>query len=142
MQPVVLVIHLILALAIIGLVLIQRSEGGGLGIGGGEPFYVVKLDAETRQVVVGPKEALATRTIPVNEINWLGDGAFEGQEAWELDVKIRSTRPARSASVRPTGPRSAEVTLVVPEEGAAPGQACVFYDPTGSRVFGGGWITR
>ena len=35
MQPVVLVIHLILALAIIGLVLIQRSEGGGLGIGGG-----------------------------------------------------------------------------------------------------------
>ena len=34
MEPVILVIHLILALAIIGLVLIQRSEGGGLGIGG------------------------------------------------------------------------------------------------------------
>ncbi|MCB9989147.1 MAG: preprotein translocase subunit SecG [Rhodospirillales bacterium] len=35
MESVVLVIHLILALAIIGLVLLQRSEGGGLGIGGG-----------------------------------------------------------------------------------------------------------
>jgi len=35
MESVVLVIHLIFALAIIGLVLLQRSEGGGLGIGGG-----------------------------------------------------------------------------------------------------------
>lgn len=35
MESVILVIHLILALAIIGLVLLQRSEGGGLGIGGG-----------------------------------------------------------------------------------------------------------
>ncbi|HPD83551.1 MAG: preprotein translocase subunit SecG [Alphaproteobacteria bacterium] len=35
MEHVVLIIHLILALGIIGLVLLQRSEGGGLGIGGG-----------------------------------------------------------------------------------------------------------
>jgi preprotein translocase subunit SecG len=35
MEPIILTIHLILALAIIGLVLVQRSEGGGLGIGGG-----------------------------------------------------------------------------------------------------------
>lgn len=35
MLHVILVIHLILAVSIIGLVLIQRSEGGGLGIGGG-----------------------------------------------------------------------------------------------------------
>ena len=35
MEEVILIIHLVLALAIIGLVLLQRSEGGGLGIGGG-----------------------------------------------------------------------------------------------------------
>jgi len=35
MQNVVLIIHLILALSLIGVVLLQRSEGGGLGIGGG-----------------------------------------------------------------------------------------------------------
>lgn len=35
METVVLVIHLILAFSIIGLILLQRSEGGGLGIGGG-----------------------------------------------------------------------------------------------------------
>jgi len=34
----------------------------------------------------------------------------------------------------------AEVELLSPEEGVAPGQACVFYAPEGSRVLGGGWI--
>ena len=114
----------------------------GLGIGGGEPLYVVKLDAETREVIVGPKSALATRTIPVREVNWLGDDPFRSRESWDLDIKIRSTRPPRAATIWPTGADTAEVTLAVPEEGAAPGQAAVFYDPAGSRVFGGGWITK
>ncbi len=35
MQQIVLVIHLLIALGLVGLVLIQRSEGGGLGMGGG-----------------------------------------------------------------------------------------------------------
>lgn len=35
MENVVLIVHLILALALIGVVLLQRSEGGGLGMGGG-----------------------------------------------------------------------------------------------------------
>ena len=116
----------------------------GLGIGGGDPLYVVKLDTETRQVIVGPKEALATRTIPIKNVNWLGDQPFENAPAdgWDLDVKVRSTRPPRAARLRPTGPDTAEVTLATPEEGVAPGQACVFYDPDGTRVFGGGWITK
>ncbi len=114
----------------------------GLGVGGGEPFYVVKLDPDTRQVIVGPKEALATRIVPVREINWLGDTAFEdaSKDGWALSVKVRSTRPPREARIRPTGPTTANVELLAPEEGIAPGQACVFYDPESSRIFGGGWI--
>jgi len=116
----------------------------GLGIGGGDPLYVVKLDAETRQVIVGPKTALATRSISVKEINWLGDGPFPdlGPEGFEIEVKIRSTRPSREALVYPAGETTATVELVVPEEGAAPGQACVFYESGTTRVLGGGWITR
>ncbi|MEO1330236.1 MAG: tRNA 2-thiouridine(34) synthase MnmA [Pseudomonadota bacterium] len=117
----------------------------GLGIGGGEPLYVIRLDAERRRVIVGPREALATRTVPVSEINWLGDGAFEDApaEGWEAEVKVRSTRPPAPARIRPTGPRSAEVALGVAEEGVAPGQAAVFYAPDGgTRVLGGGWIGR
>lgn len=115
----------------------------GLGIGGlTEPLYVVKLDVDTRRVIVGPKEMLATRKIPVREINWLGDAPFTSREEWVLDVKVRSTRPPREAIIRPISETEAEVELVVAEEGVSPGQACVFYDPDGSRIFGGGWIWR
>ncbi|MEC7760503.1 MAG: tRNA 2-thiouridine(34) synthase MnmA [Pseudomonadota bacterium] len=113
----------------------------GLGIGGlADPLYVVKLDVENRQVIVGPKEMLATRTIPVREINWLGDAPFTSQDEWHLSVKVRSTRPPREAILRPISESEAEVELLTAEEGVSPGQACVFYAPDSSRVFGGGWI--
>ena len=115
----------------------------GLGIGGmGDPIYVVKLDAENRRVIVGPKEALSTRTIAVREINWLGDMPLDSQPEWHLNIKVRSTRPPAPAIIRPLSDRSAEVELLTPEDGISPGQACVFYAPEGSRVHGGGWIWR
>ncbi|MCW8843951.1 MAG: tRNA 2-thiouridine(34) synthase MnmA [Rhodobacteraceae bacterium] len=115
----------------------------GLGIGGlSEPLYVVKLDVDKKQVVVGPKSMLATRKIPVREINWLGEEPFESRSEWPLLVRVRSTRPPREAILRPTGPTTAEVELLTPEEGVSPGQACVFYDTESSRIYGGGWIWR
>ena len=113
----------------------------GIGIGGlGEPLYVVRLDPGARRVIVGPKSALATRTIVLREINWLGDRPFDAQAEWSLAVRVRSTRPPRDAVVRPLSATTAEVDLLLAEEGVSPGQACVFYDPEGSRVYGGGWI--
>ncbi len=115
----------------------------GLGIGGlSTPLYVVKLDVDKKQVIVGPKEMLSTRIVPVREINWLGDEPFESRKEWHMAVKVRSTRPPREAIVRPTGPDTAEVELLTPEEGVSPGQACVFYDNDSSRIYGGGWIWR
>ena len=115
----------------------------GLGIGGlSEPLYVVRLDVDTRQVVVGPKELLATRIVPVREINWLGDEPLTARDEWQLSVKVRSTRPPREAVIRPISDTEAEVELLNPEEGVSPGQACVFYDPNSPRIFGGGWIWR
>jgi tRNA-specific 2-thiouridylase len=115
----------------------------GLGIGGlGDPLYVVRLEPEMRRVIVGPKEALATRIIPVREINWLGDAAFDSQTEWHVNVKVRSTRPPRPAVIRPISATEAEVELLDPEDGVSAGQACVFYAPEGSRIFGGGWIWR
>lgn len=115
----------------------------GLGIGGlADPLYVVRLDPEKKHVVVGPKEALSTRIVPVREINWLGDAPFDSAPEWHLSVRIRSTRLPAEAIIRPTGPTTAEVELLSPEEGVSPGQACVFYETGGSRVFGGGWIWR
>ena len=115
----------------------------GLGIGGLEdPLYVVKLDVDARHVIVGPKDLLATRRVPVREINWLGDGPFAGIAEREISVKIRSTRPPREAILRARSDTEAEVELLTPEEGVSPGQACVFYDTGSTRVLGGGWIWR
>ncbi|SEP61473.1 tRNA 2-thiouridine(34) synthase MnmA [Thalassovita taeanensis] len=115
----------------------------GLGIGGlGDPLYVVRLDVDTRRVIVGPKELLATRVIPVREINWLGDEPFDSQSEWNVMVKVRSTRPPREAVIRPLSATTAEVELLAAEEGVSPGQACVFYQPDGSRILGGGWIWK
>ncbi|SFD82353.1 tRNA 2-thiouridine(34) synthase MnmA [Roseivivax sediminis] len=115
----------------------------GLGIGGlSEPLYVVKLDVDNARVIVGPKDMLATRTVPVREINWLGDAPLTSRAEWHVAVKVRSTRPPREAVIRPVSETEAEVELVTPEEGVSPGQACVFYDTDSTRIFGGGWIWR
>jgi tRNA-specific 2-thiouridylase len=115
----------------------------GLGIGGlADPLYVVKLDVDNRQVVVGPKELLATRRVPIREINWLGDGAFTDVAEREISVKVRSTRPPAPAILRAISDTEAEVELLTPEEGVSPGQACVFYDPESTRILGGGWIWK
>jgi len=115
----------------------------GLGIGGlADPLYVVKLDADTARVVVGPKEMLATRTVPVREINWLGDTPMMSRSEWPIAVRVRSTRPPTDAILRPISATEATVELTLPEEGVSPGQACVFYDRDSSRIFGGGWIHK
>lgn len=116
----------------------------GLGIGGREPLYVIKLDPDSRHVIVGPKEALAKHRFSIAEINWLGDEDFETAEhnGWEMRVKVRSTRPPKAARIFPTGPHSADVELEIPEEGVSPGQACVFYAPDSTRILGGGWIQK
>jgi tRNA-specific 2-thiouridylase len=125
---------------VIGFTVGQRK---GLGIGGlGEPLYVVKLDPDSRRVIVGPKSALATRTVPVREINWLGDAPMASRPEWPVLVRVRSTRPPAPAVIRPLSATEAEVELLTPEDGVSPGQACVFYEDGTTRVLGGGWIWR
>ncbi len=126
-----------------GIIHYTIGQRRGLGIGGlADPLYVIKLDADRKEVVVGPKAMLATRTIPVKEINWLGDAPLTSREEWHIAVKVRSTRPPRDAILRPLSETTAEIELFAAEEGVSPGQACVFYDTDSSRIYGGGWIHK
>ncbi len=115
----------------------------GLGIAAGTPLYVVRLDAATGRVVVGPREALRMDRITLRDINWIGDGELDAALAGGLEifVRVRSTRPPQPAWLRGANGRY-EVELIAGEEGVSPGQACVFYDaPSGqARVLGGGFI--
>ena len=122
-----------------GIIHFTVGQRKGLGLAGNEePLFVVRLDAQARQVVVGPREQLRTRTIRLSNVNWLGDGA----EAVACRVKVRSTRGATAARVSPLAGNTAEVELIEGEDAVAPGQACVFYEENGTRVLGGGWITK
>lgn len=123
-----------------GVIHFTVGQRRGLGIEQSmDPLYVVRIEPETRRIVVGPREALATRTIALSGVNWIGPGVEEGA-AIDCEVKVRSMRPPVGASLVLDGAGGASVTLAAPEHGVAPGQACVFYD--GTRVLGGGWITR
>jgi tRNA-specific 2-thiouridylase len=124
-----------------GLMHFTVGQRKGLGIGGGDPLFVVRLDAARRQVVVGPRSALGVDRIRLDRVNWLGDTPLIG-EGVPVRVKVRSTRPPVPGRVTGGAPGCAEVLLDMPEEGVAPGQACVFHGAAhgSSRILGGGWI--
>ncbi|WP_431358145.1 tRNA 2-thiouridine(34) synthase MnmA [Sulfitobacter albidus] len=103
----------------------------GLGIGGlSTPLYVVKLDADRREVVVGPKSMLATRTVPVKEVNWLGDAPLTSRDEWPITVRVRSTRPRqrRSCARSPTPPPRSSFSP--PKKASAPGRPACSTIPT------------
>jgi len=116
----------------------------GLNVAVGDPLFVVKIDADARQVIVGPREALLTHALTLKEDNWLGDEPLAEAAARGRPVlaRVRSTRepaPGRLALVD----GSVGVVFDASEEGVAPGQACVLYAPEApSRVLGGGFIER
>lgn len=112
-----------------GLIHFTVGQRRGLEIGGSpEPLYVLRLDPATRDVVVGPKSALAVSAARIEGLNWIG-GSHKGP----LTAKVRSM--ARPVPARLNGDR---VVFDAPEYGVAPGQAAVLY--AGERVLGGGWI--
>lgn len=127
-----------------GIIHYTVGQRRGLKIATGTPLYVVKLDAATRRVVVGPREALRTHRIRLRDVNWIGDGRMEDALAdgrLEVFVKVRSTRPPQPAWLE-LHAGGCEVELIEGEHGVSPGQACVFYDAAAgqARVLGGGFI--
>ncbi len=126
-----------------GIVNFTVGQRRGLGIAAHAPLYVVALDATSRRVIVGPRDALRMSRIALRDINWIGDGSLDRavEGGLELFVRVRSTRPPQPAWLRRVDGEY-EVELAGGEEGVSPGQACVFYDaPSGqARVLGGGFI--
>ena len=121
-----------------GLIHFTVGQRRGLAVATGERLYVARLEPERRRVVVGPKSALLCRSAELSELNWLGDSATPA--GVELEVRHRAQEAPVPARLAIDGEGSALVTFATPQAGVAPGQACVFYQ--GSRVLGGGWITR
>ncbi|MBP2304708.1 tRNA 2-thiouridine(34) synthase MnmA [Azospirillum melinis] len=130
-----------------GVVHYTVGQRKGLGIGGirgqqEEALYVVRLEPARRRVVVGPRRDLARSLVMVRDVNWLGPDLAPDTAngaGIEVSVKLRSAQPAAPALWRAGPDGTAQVELLEPQHGIAPGQACVVYQ--GDRVLGGGWIS-
>jgi tRNA-specific 2-thiouridylase len=127
-----------------GIIHFTVGQRRGLGIAAGSPLYVLRLDAASRRVVVGSREALRTSRIRLRDVNWLGDIAISEaiERRAEIYVKVRSTRAPQAAWLHRYAEADFEVELIGGEDGVSPGQACVFYDAADgqARVLGGGVI--
>ena len=111
-----------------GVVHFTIGQRRGIDIGGqAQPLYVVRIEPDTRRLVVGPRRALAVASASIAGLNWLAE------DQQEVDAKVRSlARPV------PARWESGRLTFATPEYGVAPGQSAVFYD--GERLLGGGTI--
>ena len=123
-----------------GIINFTVGQRRGLQIGGqAEPLFVIRLDAERAEVVVGPRAALARQVVRLGATNWLDATLVPGIER-KIEVKLRSAQPPMPALLTIPEAGLAELVLAAPIFGVAPGQAGVVYD--GDRVLGGGWILR
>ena len=123
---------------------IGQRRGLGIPDGSGQdPLYVLRLDADKKQVIVGPRKKLLKSRIYIKEVNWLGTDMFGANlDGTDIMVKTRSMRPPVGAKFKLVG-NEIVIDLDEPMESIAPGQACVFYAAkTPSHVLGGAWITK
>lgn len=111
----------------------------GLGVAMGEPYFVVKIDPTSNEVVIGKKEDLATESLVAGDCNWLVGPAEVGSQ-FGGSVQFRYNSAAVPATTRILDRNRIEVKFDQPQAGVSPGQAVVCYD--GLRVLGGGWIQK
>ena len=122
-----------------GIINFTIGQRKGIKVSDKEALYVIKINSEKNEIIVGPKEYLGKKDILLKNVNLL---ANEQEFKSSIFVKVRSTGKLLKANVKLSDQNGANVNLESPEDGISPGQACVFYnkDALGYKVLGGGWI--
>ena len=124
-----------------GIINFTIGQRKGIKVSDVEPLYVLKINSDKNEIIVGPREKLGKKNININNLNLL---VHESELSKQILVKVRSTGKLLEAKVDLKNNNSAEVNLKDFEDGISPGQACVFYDldKQGHKVLGGGWIVN
>ena len=122
-----------------GIINFTIGQRKGIKVSDKDPLYVLKINSEKNEIIVGPRENLGKKIILLKDLNLLVD---KQEFKNEIFVKVRSTGKLLDAKVNFKDINNAEVNLKTAEDGISPGQACVFYkkDKIGFKVLGGGWI--
>jgi len=122
-----------------GIINFTIGQRKGIKVSDKQPLYVIKIDSENNEIIVGPRKKLGKKKIFLKDLNLLSE---KNEFDKNIFVKVRSTGKLLDAKVNIKDQNTAEVKLIEPEDGISPGQACVFYDKDqfGYKVLGGGWI--
>ena len=123
-----------------GIINFTIGQRKGIKVSDKEPLYVLKINSDNNEIIVGPKENLGKKNISLKDLNLLTDKKDLDQNIF---VKVRSTGSLLEAKVDLKNDNTAHINLLRSEDGISPGQACVFYkkDNFGDKVLGGGWIS-
>jgi len=123
-----------------GIINYTIGQRKGIKISSTDPLYVVNIDADNNQIIVGPKESLVVQKIELKNLNILGN---KKEFSNFISIKVRSTGKLLKAKINIKN-NSATVNIIDGEAGISPGQACVFYlnDDIGDKLLGGGWIHK
>ena len=124
-----------------GIINFTIGQRKGIKVSDVEPLYVLKINSDKNEIIVGPREKLGKKNININNLNLL---VHKSELSKQILVKVRSTGKLLEAKVDLKNDNSAKVKLKNFEDGVSPGQACVFYnrDTQGYKVLGGGWIVN
>jgi len=122
-----------------GIINFTIGQRKGIKVADKDPLYVLKINSNNNEIIVGPKDRLGKKIISLKDLNLLTDKKELDQN---ILVKVRSTGNLLEAKINLKDNNTASVNLVKYEDGISPGQACVFYskDQFGHKVLGGGWI--
>jgi len=122
-----------------GIINFTIGQRRGLKIAYSKPLYVIALDTQNNQVLVGEEEFLQKQHFIIRDVNWLID-VVEDQVLQDVEVKIRSNGNQYFATIKILPQNKATVSIISAVKAITPGQACVIY--LQNQVLGGGWITK
>ena len=122
-----------------GIINFTIGQRKGIKISDTNPLYVIKINSDKNEIIVGPRKALGKKIFLLENLNLLVDKKDFKED---ILVKVRSTGKLLKAKINLEEKNKAKVNLNISEDGISPGQACVFYkkDNFGTKVLGGGWI--
>ena len=123
-----------------GIINFTIGQRRGIKISAKEPLYVIEINSDNNEIIVGQREDLIKKKILLRDLNLLVDKKVFDEE---ILVKVRSTGKLIKSKLNIINGKT-NLNLLEKEYGISPGQACVFYskDQNGYKVLGGGWITK
>jgi tRNA-specific 2-thiouridylase len=118
-----------------GIAFCTIGQRHGLGLSGGKPLYVIRIEPESNRIVLGPAEELYSQKLTARELNWISGTAPQDRVTVRAKIRYRSKEAKATLSFRND---SVDVHFAQPQKAATPGQAVVFYNV--DEVLGGGII--